>query len=451
MTNARKLAFDALKLINKQQAYADFALDRILKSATLAKSDCSLVTELVYGITRRQRTLDALIAKITGKPTDKQSPDLRLILQIGIYQICFLDHIPNSAAVNTTVDLAKSIKLGGLSGLVNGVLRKVCREQEQQTLFDHIQDLGKLHSFPEWLVELWTEQFGLEATDRLCQWFNQSPHIDLRVNILKTTIEELISLFQQANVEAKALPMIPNALRLSYGVGNITNLVGFAEGLWTVQDASAQLAALILAPQPLDVVIDACAAPGGKTTHIAELMGDKGVIYACDRTESRMKKLQQNCDRLNLASIQIHIGDSRDGANFEMDFKNKADRVLLDVPCSGLGTLHRHADARWRQTPDEPAKLAILQTELLNQAETWVKVGGTIVYSTCTIHPAENEEVMEQFLANHPHWQLVAPDLPKEFMIKLDYDPERPWLKILPHEHNMDGFFIAKLQKTKNS
>lgn len=442
MTNARKLAFDALKLINKQQAYADFALDRILKNVTISKSDCSLVTELVYGITRRQRTLDSIIAKITGKPTDKQPPDLRLILQIGIYQICFLDHIPDSAAVNTTVDLAKSIKLSGLSGLVNAVLRKVCREQEQQTLFDNIQDLGTLHSFPDWLVELWIKQFGNEATDKLCQWFNQSPHIDLRVNILKTTTQDLIILFQQANVEVKEIPAIPNALRLSSGVGNIPSLVGFTEGLWTVQDASAQLAALILDPQPLDVVIDACAAPGGKTTHIAELMGDRGMILACDRTESRMKKLQQNCDRLNLSSIQIRIGDSRE----VIDFENKADRVLLDVPCSGLGTLHRHADARWRQTPDEPAKLAILQTELLNQAQTWVKAGGILVYSTCTIHPAENEEVIEKFLSTHPHWQLVAPNLPKEFMIK----PERPWLKILPHKHNMDGFFIAKLQKLSN-
>jgi 16S rRNA (cytosine967-C5)-methyltransferase len=163
MTNARKLAFDTLKLINKQDTYADVALDRILKSAEdISKSDSALVTELIYGITRRQRTLDAIIAKITGKPTDKQPPDLRLILQIGIYQICFLDHIPNSAAVNTSVDLAKSQKLGGLSGLVNAVLRKACREQEQQSIYsnmlDHdIQDLGTLYSFPDWLIELWIE------------------------------------------------------------------------------------------------------------------------------------------------------------------------------------------------------------------------------------------------------------------------------------------------------
>jgi len=446
MTNSRKLAFYALKAINKQKAYADIALDRILQShQDLSQSDRSLVTELVYGITRRQRTLDALIAEFTGKPTAKQPPDLRLILQIGIYQICFLDHIPDSAAVNTTVDLAKSEKLGGLSGLVNGVLRRVCREQEQRSLFANIQDLGVLYSFPDWLINLWIEELGTAETDRLCQWFNQSPHIDLRVNTLKTTTTELIDRLQIADVKVQRLPLIPNALRLSSGVGNIPNLVGFSEGLWTVQDASAQLAALILDPQPHDIVIDACAAPGGKTTHIAELMGDKGLIYACDRTENRLKKIQQNCNRLGLSSIQMRIGDSREFT----DFEGQADRVLLDVPCSGLGTLHRHADARWRQTPEESVKLGILQSELLAKAETWVKVGGTLVYSTCTIHPAENEDVIEKFLANHPNWQLIAPNI-QNISSGFLLEPAHPWLKILPHKHNMDGFFIAKLQKFAN-
>jgi 16S rRNA (cytosine967-C5)-methyltransferase len=445
MTNARTLAFNALKLINKQNTYADVALDRILKpTVDISKSERSLVTELVYGITRRQRTLDALIAVVTGNPTDKQPPDLRLILQIGIYQICFLDHIPNSAAVNTSVDLAKSQKLGGLSGLVNAVLRKICQRQEQNTLYTNIQDLGTLHSFPDWLIELWTKQFGSAATDKLCQWFNRSPHIDLRVNTLKITTPELIALFQDAGIEVTTFAAIPNALRLNSGVGSIPDLIGFSEGLWTVQDASAQLAALVLDPQPTDIVIDTCAAPGGKTTHIAELMNDRGIIFACDRTESRLKKLQQNCDRLNLTSIQTCVGDSRDSANFKMDFIGKADRVLLDVPCSGLGTLHRHADARWRQTPEESLKLAILQTELLNQAQTWVKPDGIIVYSTCTMHPAENEAIIDQFLLNHPNWELISPNLPN---LGLFIQHEHPWLKILPHEHNMDGFFIAKLHK----
>ncbi|AFY73497.1 ribosomal RNA small subunit methyltransferase RsmB [Synechococcus sp. PCC 7502] len=440
MTNARKLAFDALKSINKQKAFADIALDRLLQSyPDISKSDRSLVTELVYGITRRQRTLDALIAEFTGKPTAKQPPDLRLILHIGIYQIVFLDQIPNSAAVNTTVDLAKSVKLGGLSGLVNAVLRKICREQEQHTLFNNIHDLGTLHSFPDWLIELWIEQFGREETDQLCQWFNQSPHIDLRTNILKITTAELITLFEATEIKVQSLPLIPNALRLNTGSGNIPSLVGFTEGLWTVQDASAQLTGLILDPQPNETIIDACAAPGGKTTHIAELMGNQGLIYACDRTASRLQKLQQNCDRLGLSIVQIRVGDSREFA----DFQNQADRVLLDVPCSGLGTLHRHADARWRQNPEESKKLAILQTELLNQAATWVKNGGILVYSTCTIHPDENEAVIKQFLATHPHWKLVTPNIAPQ----LQSDSSHPWLKILPHKSNMDGFFIAKLQK----
>jgi len=260
------------------------------------------------------------------------------------------------------------------------------------------------------------------------------------VNFLKATREQVLAALAEVGITATGWPQIPTAIRLGLGSGSIPHLPGFTEGWWSVQDASAQLATYLLDPQPGEVIIDACAAPGGKTTHMAELMQDRGQIWACDRTASRLKKVNQNCDRLGLKIVKTLVGDSRELTNF----MNQADRVLLDVPCSGLGTLHRHADARWRQQADEPAKLAIAQTELINQAANWVKVGGTLVYTTCTMHPTENEAVVTNFLATHPQWQLVAPDLANP---AAGYVNAEKWIKILPHEHDMDGFFMAKLIK----
>ena len=199
----------------------------------------------------------------------------------------------------------------------------------------------------------------------------------------------------------------------------------------------------LLNPQQDEVIIDACAAPGGKTTHIAEMMGDTGKIWACDRTESRLRKLQQNTQRLNIKSIEICIGDSRNLSQF----KNSADKVLLDVPCSGLGTLHRHADARFRQTPQNIEELSILQGELLQNTSRFVKDSGSLVYSTCTLHPAENEAVIKSFLESNPKWEIEAPDIDSPIS---EYETNEGWIKVLPHKHNMDGFFMVRLRKKHN-
>ncbi len=211
----------------------------------------------------------------------------------------------------------------------------------------------------------------------------------------------------------------------------------------TVQDSSAQLVSYLLDPQPNEVIIDACAAPGGKTTHIAEMMGDTGKIWACDRTASRLRKLQQNTQRLNIKSIEICVGDSRE----LNQFKNSAYKVLLDVPCSGLGTLHRHADARFRQTSENIKELSILQKELLLNTSSFVKDSGSLVYSTCTLHPAENEGVIKSFLESNPNWEIEPPDADSPIR---EYQTNEGWIKVLPHKHNMDGFFMVRLRKKHN-
>lgn len=461
----RQLAFLTLRSIDRG-AFADVALDKTLRQAGLNTLDRRLLTELVYGTVRRQRTLDFWIDQLATKPARQQPPDLRLILHLGLYQLRFLSQIPSSAAVNTTVDLAKRNGFSGLAGFVNGLLRRSIRESgEVEAALAHpitpapstagfqavlaepatvattlvATTLGIQHSFPDWIVQVWLDQLGVEETAQLCEWMNQAPHIDLRVNPLRATIDQVESAMQAAGIAVDRLPHLPQALRLRESHA-VQPLPGFEEGWWMVQDGSAQLVSYLVDPQPEQVVADACAAPGGKALHLAELMHDRGTVWACDRAASRLKKLQQNIERLGLRAVRLHIGDSRE---FK-ELVGQCDRVLLDAPCSGLGTLHRHADARWRQTPDSVRELTVLQQELLEQTSQWVKPGGFLVYATCTLHPAENEDRIRHFIAQHPDWTIVPPALNSPASA---FATPEGWVKVWSHRHQMDGFFVARLKK----
>jgi 16S rRNA (cytosine967-C5)-methyltransferase len=457
--NSRQLALFALKDL-ETGSFTDIVIDRLLSKFELSDIDRHLFTELVNGIVRRQRTLDAIIDKLAKQPAHRQPPDLRRLLRLGLYQLRYLDRIPDSAAVNTTVDLAKTNGLTGLAGVVNGILRQYIRLQDRQeevlNLPEHsIGRLGTLYSFPDWLIEQWVLELGSIETEQLCQAFNQAPTIDLRVNSLKIDPDllsdipaaeqqraKLIEIFQTAGIEAIPIPHLPQGLRFVGNVGAINQLPGYLEGWWTIQDSSAQLVTHLLDPQPHEVIIDACAAPGGKTTHIAELMGNTGQIFALDKTASRLKKLQQNLDRIQLNTVKILTGDS---CGFS-ELINTADRVLLDAPCSGLGTLHRRADARWQKTPAQIHDLAKLQAKLLENTATWVKPGGVLVYATCTVCSIENEDVILPFLKTHPDWQIELPpvDSPLASLVS-----DAGWLKVWPHRQHMDGFFMVKLRRNK--
>jgi 16S rRNA (cytosine967-C5)-methyltransferase len=453
MTDARQLAFKVLREIAGRDAYTDIALDRVLRQEEAqgiaardvvprALRDRALATELVYGCVRRQRTLDTLIDQLGKKPARQQPPDLRLILELGLYQLRYLSQIPAAAAVHISVELAKVNGLTQLSGVVNGMLRQYLRATASGTdplkyPADPIQRFGIVHSYPDWVVELWLNQFGEEETEKLCQWFNQPPTLDLRINPLQSSLE---TVEKEIETQISRIPPLPQALRLNGKTGSIQNLPGFQAGKWTVQDASAQLVVHLLEPQPGETVIDACAAPGGKTTHIAELMQDRGIIWACDRVASRLRKVTENAARLRLHCIQTLTGDSRDLPQFT----RSCDRVLVDAPCSGLGTLHRHPDIRWRQTPQKVQELALLQQELLASAATWVKPGGILVYATCTLNPLENEEIVQSFLETHPHWHI---DTPSSHSPAFPFLQPAGWIQILPTQHQMDGFFMVRLKK----
>jgi 16S rRNA (cytosine967-C5)-methyltransferase len=442
--NPRQLALFALNDL-ETGSFTDVVVDRLLGKFQLTGVDRNFFTELVHGIVRRKRTLDAIIDRLAKQPAERQPPNLKQLLRLGLYQLRYLDRVPDSAAVNTTVNLAKANGLAGLAGVVNGILRQYIRLQaECQEVLDLPPDpigrLGTLYSFPDWLIEHWLTELGESETEQLCQAFNTAPKIDLRVNVLKIDRAKLIDIFQTAGIEVVPIPNLPQGLQFTGSVGAIDRLPGYHEGWWTIQDSSAQLVTHLLDPQPGEIIIDACAAPGGKTTHMAELMGDTGQIFAVDKTASRLKKLQQNLTRLQLSNIKILTGDSC-GLS---ELTGTADRVLLDAPCSGLGTLHRRADARWQKTPAQIHELAKLQSQLLANTATWVKPGGVLVYATCTVHPIENERVITPFLATHPDWQIER--LPSDSPWA-DFVGASGAIEIWPHRQQMDGFFTIALRR----
>ena len=440
--DSRSLAFLALKNVYQKKAYTDVALNRVIKAAAksgeISQSDRGFACELVYGCVRRQRTLDAVIDVLGKKKAAQQPPDLRIILHLGLYQLRYLDRIPTSAAVNTSVELAKSNGIPRLSGVVNGLLRSYVRQLESADPLvlptEDVARLGVEHSFPDSIVETWLEQLPLTEVDRLLAWFNQSPKIDLRVNTLKTEVSYVKAALKNAGVKVESIPGLPQGLRIE-GAGAVTELPGYKQGWWVIQDSSAQLVTHLLDPQPGETVIDACAAPGGKTTHIAELMGDRGQIIACDRATKRLNKVRENAARLQLNSITIEPGNSS-----QLEFKEQGDRVLLDAPCSGLGTLHKRPDIRWRQSRST-GELSQLQQELLENVCTWVKPQGVLVYATCTLNILENEKVIQSFLSKYSNWSIQSPT----DEITKDWATPEGWIKIYPHLHNMDGFFMVRL------
>ena len=473
--SARQLAVNALRQVH-QGGYADVVVDRLLGQNPLESRDRRLFTEVVYGAVRRMRTLDAVIDALAKKSALGQPPNLRVVLHVGLYQILFLDHIPSSAAVDTTVELAKGNGLVGLAGFVNGLLRRLVRELEvgagddggngndggvgvgdndgdgvgvrkndallrlTHPTLDVVGRLGVGYSFPDWLVALWVGQFGVEETELLCEWMNQPPHLDLRVNGRRGSFESLEQILGTLDVVVSRIPGVPMGLRLSHSPGPIQEMPGFAAGEWMVQDASAQLVGYLVDPQPGEVVADLCAAPGGKSVHLAELMGDVGRVIALDKTGSRLKKVQQNVDRMGITSIEMLEGDAREVRTWD----GMCDRVLVDAPCSGLGTLNRHADARWRQSPESIETLVVLQGEILTSAARWVKPGGRLVYSTCTLHPAENEGVVKSFLAAHPGWAIDRVEEGNPVFPLMEVDG---WVRVVPHRQDMDGFFMVRLRR----
>lgn len=428
MDKVRLAATKILYDVATNEAYSNVALAKTLRQEKFSDLDRKFCTELVYGTIKAGASLDWKISKYLSRPLNKVDEKILAVLRVGMYQIFFLDRVPNSAAVNESVELAKKFCGLGASKFVNGVLRSAVREPHKSDFpaGDDIKSLALRTFHPLWLVKLFAEEFGLDTAKKILDFDNMEPPLCLRVNFLKTTREKILDALKNFGVQAKPSTLAPEGI-ICRGHGALDKFQPLRAGLCQVQDESSMTAARILNPSAGEFVIDCCAAPGGKTTHLAELMNNRGRIVAADIYEMKLEHVKQNAERLEIKIIEPLLIDARElGEKF---FK-QADKVLVDAPCSGLGVLRRKADLRWKKNPDELKDLPTLQGEILSSAAKTLKRGGTLLYSTCTITRRENQDVVEKFLAAHEDFALVE------------------MKTLLPHVTNTDGFFSAKLIRT---
>lgn len=444
---ARELALVVGKAVEEEGAYANLALNKVLEQYQPGKLDRAFATELVYGSLRHLNTIDWVLAHFLKQPLASQTVWIRNILRMGTYQIMFMPRIPDSAACNESVNLAKKYGHEGAAKFVNGVLRNVARQQHNLDYPDPQEDpvdyIALKYSHPTWLVERWLKEYGFEQTVALCQANNRPAPNTVRANTLKITRDHLIARLQEEGVEAAETKYVPEGLNLS-GFLSYRSLKAFREGLFQVQDESSMLVAHVLNPSSGSKVLDAASAPGGKTTHLAQLMGDTGQILAFDLYAHKLELIMDNCKRLGIHSVQTEVADARD---LHKKYQGWADYVLVDAPCSGLGVLRRRPDARWRKDPSQLPGIVRLQKDILQSASKCLRPGGVLVYSTCTITREENIGVVEDFLKEHP--EFIMGDLRQFLPAGLDQEEtaEKGYLQLLPHIHGMDGFFIARLRK----
>lgn len=444
--NARALALQILYEVHSKDAYANLALSAALRRQELPPADRAFCTELVYGTLRRQGTIDYILSKFCKQPLPKLPPKILLILRLGAYQLLYMDKIPPSAAVNESVKLARRFGHAGTAGLTNGVLRNIDRSRAQiadgaifpdQTA-EPAAYLAAYYSHPEWLMAEWLERFGFANAASLGDFDNQPAPYTLRVNTLKTDREQVLAALNGQGVTAAACPLPDEAIQINAGGSLALVRQMIDEGLVYPQQLSSMLAAHALNPAPGATVLDVCAAPGGKTTHLAALMQNKGRITALDIHEHKLALIEENAARLGIDIIQTAAADSR---RLDMLPDRSADYILVDAPCSGLGVLRTRPDSRWRKNAASAAELAEISYQILNEAVKKLKPEGSLLFSTCTISEAENEENAARLLGTHPELTpLPIDNLPEIFH-------GQTAMQILPFEQGLEGFFFAKFQK----
>ncbi len=420
MINSREIAMKVLYEIEYEGAYSNMALKKALRNGEISHRDKAFITHLVYGVTDKKITLDYIISKFSKIKLKKISKYILMILRMGVYQIKFMDKVPESAAVNECVKLARRYGHGASAGFVNGMLRNVVRSDIEYPK-DKIEYMSVKYSVPLWLCKKWINDFGFEFTNELLKSFEQSTRVCVRPNTLKITEQELSDKLNDEGNKAE----VKNNLVYIEGF-DIGNDELYKKGYYTVQDEAAYTAGKVLAPKSGETVIDMCAAPGGKTTHLAEIMCNKGEIFAFDIHEHKIAIIQKNAERLGISIIKTEISD---GSVFNKKYAEKADKILCDVPCSGLGIIRRKPEIKWNRNEDDD--FHSLQEQILLNASKYLKKGGELVYSTCTINKEENEEVTSGFLKENSNFEKLYE---KTFY---------------PHIDNTDGFYICKIKRIR--
>jgi 16S rRNA (cytosine967-C5)-methyltransferase len=435
---ARACAYAVLRRVFEQGAYADRALYGEARRLRLEPRERGLATRLAYGAVQRRATIDHVIVALAGRPVDRLEPAVLAALRLGVLQLAFLDRVPAHAAVGESVDLAKTDSPGGAK-LVNAVLRRAASEARAIVgkLPDDTPEQAALrHSYPPWIAELWFAALGPDAARALMAAGNEPPEAALRANTLRIERDELRRRLPAASHPADRLPegIVLDAPFDAFGSPL------WEQGLFMPQSRAAMVVARMLEPQPGDSVLDLCAAPGGKTTHLAALMRASGRLVAVERHAGRAEALRRTAARMGATTVEVRTADATAPQE-----PRAYDRVLVDPPCSDLGTLAARPDARWRKGPEAPASLAVHQAGILRAGAHALRPGGTLVYSTCTISPPENEAVIDAFLAEHDDFELADPpsDLPV-----WEHATVPQLRQTLPHRDGTDGFFIARLRRT---
>ncbi|MRX73352.1 16S rRNA (cytosine(967)-C(5))-methyltransferase RsmB [Bacillus lacus] len=442
-SNVREVALDALISIEKNQAYSNLLLNSVINKHHLNEKDVGLLTELVYGTLQRRDTLSYYLSAFTAK-NKKLEKWVETLLKLSIYQMVYLERIPDRAVIFEAVEIAKKRGHKGISSLVNGILRGIQRNGLPN--FDSIKDpLEKISvetSHPYWLVKQWADEAGIEEARRMCEINLQPPIQTARINRMRTTMADLLVLLEQEGISAEKGDLSQDSIKILKG--NLARTAAFKNGLLTIQDESSMLTARALNASQEDKVLDACAAPGGKTSHIAELMDGQGKVVSLDLHEHKVKLIKEQAERLGLQNVDAKAMDARlAGEAFQ---KEEFSKVLVDAPCSGFGVIRRKPDIKYTKKPGDISKLASIQLEILNSVAPLVKKGGTLVYSTCTIEREENKDVVNKFLESHPQFEADT-DLAERMPEKARPFVKNGQLQLLPHYFGTDGFFIASLKR----
>lgn len=436
---AREAAACVLFAIREEDAWGALALRKY--AAGLSARDAALATALTGGVLQNRSMCDFYLAHFSKIRLKKLQPRILDILRLAVYQMVWLDRIPNAAAVNESVKLARSLCHADRKtcGYINGVLRAIARNTDRLPQPDcetKAEFYSLRYSHPQWLVELYLEQFGVKQTRLLLEADNQPAPTVLRVNTLRADMEQVQAELCEQGIAVQAHAAIPNCLTVS-GTGNIEKLPAFAEGRVTVQDGASQMSIYALDPKPDSMVLDCCAAPGGKSFFAAERMNNTGIVISCDIYDHKLKKIQEGAARLGLTNIRTML---QDASVFRPEWEGKFDYVLCDVPCSGMGIIRKKPEIRYKA--EEPLRsLPEIQLTILHNASRYVKDGGTLVYSTCTLLCRENEKNADSFLQTHLCFKKIG------FSLPVCENPVDGYITLLPHVHNTDGFFVAKFCK----
>lgn len=443
--SARRLASEILFKVDTQQAYADILIEHARKSSSLAPRDQALLTEVVYGTLRWRGTIDATLNRHLRRPLAQTDPFILNLLRATLYQILFLDKIPDYAAVHEAVEIAKGSSAKA-APFVNGVLRNILRSDgnvaEDKAAKPIIETLAEELSHPQWLVKRWLSEFGAVEAPALMRANNERAPLVVRVNSLQCSREKLLERFLQDGIDAAPTRWSPQGISLGTK-HSVAELPDVENGLFQIQGESSQLVTYLLGPQPGERILDACAAPGGKSTHMAEMMLDRGEVLALDSSVRGIERTEENLARLQLKSVRVLRGDARcplpgsPGAAF--------DRILVDAPCSGLGTLRSHPEIKWQRGETDIERLRELQAKILGNLAGYLKSGGVLVYSTCTLTDEENQRQVENFLERHPEFELD--DATRYLPESATHMVTGKYFQALPQRDDTDGFFAARMRK----